>query len=72
MKRARTDNVFNAPRGQTKEIQKLKAAIEMMNFKEEENWKVNALVSAPEDDQNLGVKKLYGDEIMMMDSKTYV
>ena len=43
-----------------------------MNEKEEENWRINALMSAPEDDINLGVKKMFGDEIMKMPPKGYL
>jgi hypothetical protein len=71
LKKATSNNIAIAPRGQSKEIQKLKAAIELMNFKEDENWKISAMLSAPEE-LNLGVKKLFGDEISMMGPKTYL
>ena len=43
-----------------------------MNEKEEENWRISALMSAPEDDISLGVKKMFGDEIMKMGPKSYL
>lgn len=72
LKKATLQNLAKAPRGQSKEIQKLTQAIEMMNMTEEENWKISALMSAPEDEMSLGVKKQFGDEIIKMPPKAYL